>query len=87
MNFKLQHLNCKLFVNTFFSAKRIDKRQTEYANLHKTDDILGICFLHITFEPPHGKTNNLHMRKQRRLCFRYMDSTLPLLLKSEIASF
>ena len=63
------------------------------------------------FEPPHGKTNNLPRRKQRRrstiylgenkgadqlrrnceadqrLCFRYSDSTVPLLLKSEISSF
>ena len=57
------------------------------------------------FEPPHEKTNNLHMRKQRRrsasrlpdqlrgkreadqrLCFRYSDSTIPLLLKAEISS-
>ena len=66
-------------------------------------------------EPPHEKTNNLHihMRKQRRrsaaytyektktqisfavgnreadqrLCFRYSDSTIPLLLKSEILRF
>ena len=34
-------------------------------------------------EPPHGKTNNLHRRKQirrsaSRLCFRYSDSTIPL---------
>ena len=41
-------------------------------------------------EPPHEKTNNLHMRKQRRrsvsgnreadqrLCFHYMDSTIPV---------
>ena len=47
-------------------------------------DIVLFTFLH---EPPHGKTNNLHMRKQRRLCFRYTDSTIPLLLKSEISSF
>ena len=46
------------------------------------------------------KTNNLRMRKNKdadqlhrnreadqRLCFRYMDSTLPLLLKSDISSF
>ena len=49
----------------------------------------------IVNEPPHGKTNNLHMRKQRRrsasqlprsnweadqrLCFRYTESTIPLL--------
>ena len=51
------------------------------------------------FEPPRGKTNNLHMGKQRRrsasryreadqrLCFRNSDSTIPLLLKSEISSF
>ena len=35
------------------------------------------------FEPRHEKTNNVHMRKQRRradqrLCFRYLDSTIPL---------
>ena len=49
------------------------------------------------FEPPHGKTNNLHRRKQRRrsgnreadqrLCFRYSDSTISLLSKSKISSF
>ena len=42
----------------------------------------------LTFEPPHGKSNNLHRRKQRRrsayceadhrLCFLYTDSTFPL---------
>ena len=50
-------------------------------------------------EPRHEKTNNLHMRKQRRrsasrlhreadqrLCFRYSDSTILLLFKSEISS-
>ena len=49
-------------------------------------------------EPRHKKTNILHMRKQRRrsalgnheadqrLCFRYIDSTIPLLSKSEISS-
>ena len=52
---------------------------------------------------PHEKINNLHMRKHRRrsasradrgnreadqrLCFRYTDSTLPLLPESEISSF
>ena len=53
------------------------------------------------YEPPNGKTNNLHRRKQRcrsdqlrgnreadqRLCFRYSESTVPLLLKSEISRF
>ena len=47
-------------------------------------------------EPPHGKTNNLHMRKQRRisasrepapLISLHEGSTLPLLFKSEISSF
>ena len=50
------------------------------------------------YEPRHEKTNILHMRKQRRrsacggreadqcLCFRYIDSTIPLLSKSEISS-
>ena len=52
-----------------------------------------------SYEPPHGKTNNLHRRKQsvdqlrgnreadQRLCFRYSDSTIFLLLKSEISCF
>ena len=44
-------------------------------------------------EPRHEKTGFLPMRKQRRrsasqrLCFRYTDSTLSLLIKSEISSF
>ena len=46
-------------------------------------------------EPPHQKTDNLHMQKQRRrsaceadqrLCFRYTDSTIPLLSKSKLFS-
>ena len=49
---------------------------------------------HYTYEPRHEKTNVfLYMRKQRRghreadqrLCFRYIDSTIPLLSKSEIS--
>ena len=52
-----------------------------------------------TYEPSHQKTNNLHMRNQRRrsavqyctahqlLCFRNSDSAIPLLLKSKISSF
>ena len=44
-------------------------------------------------EPRHEKTGFLPLRKQRRrsadqrLCFRYNDSTLSLLIKSEISSF
>ena len=46
-------------------------------------------------EPPRGKTNNLPRRKQRRsnreadqrLCFRFSDGTIPLLLTSEISRF
>ena len=47
-------------------------------------------------EPPHGKTINLHVRKQRRRSAKLIsafvfatriDSTLPLLFKSEISSF
>ena len=42
-------------------------------------------------EPRREKTGFLHMRKQRReadqhLCFRYTDSTSPLLPKTKIAS-
>ena len=52
----------------------------------------------IVYEPPHGKTNNLQRRKQRRrsacsnceadqrLCFCYTDSTIPLLSKFKISS-
>ena len=51
-----------------------------------------------TYEPRYEKTDFLHMRKKdadqlrsncaadQRLCFRYMDSTIPLLSKSEISS-
>ena len=52
----------------------------------------------VVFERRHEKTGFLHMRKQRRrsacgnreadqrLCFRYTDSTIPLLPKYEIIS-
>ena len=53
-----------------------------------------------TFEPPHGKTKTIcicenkgadqlrgNREADQRLCFRYTDSTLPLLPKSEISSF
>ena len=48
-------------------------------------------------QPPHEKTNNLHRQKQsadqlcsnweadQRLCFRYMDGTIPLLSESKIS--
>ena len=53
----------------------------------------------LRYEPPNGKTNNLHSENKdtdqlrgnreadQRLCFRYSDSTILLLLKSEISSF
>ena len=51
----------------------------------------------MTYVPHHEKTYVLHMRKQRRrsaanrpadqrLCFRYIESTTPLLPKSGISS-
>ena len=53
----------------------------------------------LAYEPPHQKTNNLHICKNKGadqlhvnweagqcLCFRYTDSTI-LLLKSDISSF
>ena len=58
----------------------------------------GFAMYALAFEPRHEKTNILHIRKQRRnqlhgnreadqhLCFRYLDSTIPLLPKSEISS-
>ena len=41
-------------------------------------------------EPPIGKNNDLHRRKQKhrsQICFCYMDGTVPHLLKSKISSF
>ena len=43
------------------------------------------------FEPRHEKTGFSYMRKQRheadqRLCFRFTNSTIPLLSESEISS-
>ena len=35
-------------------------------NENKTNSIMNLVAQKITFEPPHGKTNNLHRRKQRR---------------------
>ena len=64
----------------FFICKRIDYPPTS------------------AYEPRHEKTNVLHMRKQRadqlrgnheadqRLCFRYLDSMIPLLSKPQIPS-
>ena len=53
---------------------------------NKTDDSVSLenFLLHTVFEPHREKTGFLHMRKQRRLCFRYIDNTIPLLSKSEI---
>ena len=48
-----------------------------------------LCFHRNTFEPRHGKTGLLHMRKQRcnqHLCFCYTDSTITLLPISEVQS-
>ena len=39
-----------------------------------------------TFEHRREKTDFLHMQKQRRLCFRYTHSAIPLLPKSGISS-
>ena len=41
--------------------------------------------LKLSFEPPYETTNNLHRRKQWRLCFRYSDSTIPPLPDSKIS--
>ena len=53
----------------------------------------------LTSEPPHEKTNNRicenkdadqlrgNREADQRLCFRYTDSTIPLLAKSKISSF
>ena len=77
----------------------------EKNNISYSDIGIGLtCLIHtrmvveIIYESPHGKTNNLHRRKQRRrsaftvkmisaYVFCYMDSTIPLLSKSEISKF
>ena len=58
----------------------------------------NLALVGFSFEPRREKTGFMHMRKQRRrsasryreadqrLCFRYTDSTIPLLPKSEISS-
>ena len=59
-----------------------------------------ICGFFLSYEPPHGKTSNLHLGENKgadqlrgnreadqRLCFRYSDSTIPPLLNSKISSF
>ena len=53
----------------------------------------SVMFPLLINEPRYEKTGFLHMRKQRRnreadqrLCFRYIDRTIPLLSKSETSS-
>ena len=63
----------------------------EYGHVqNKTQKSLAY-FMPLPYEPRREKTGFLHMRKRRRrsnqyLCFRYTDSTIPLLPKSEISS-
>ena len=64
-----------------------------------TRDPFSPEFIENLYEPRHETTNILHMRKNKdadelrgkreadqRLWFRYIDSTIPLLSKSEISS-
>ena len=75
-----------LLTNSLITLQILSREFTEYQ------------FFKNKIEPPHEKTNNLLENKDadqlrgnreadQRLCFRYLDSTLPLLLKSEISSF
>ena len=53
--------------------------------------VVYVRIVFLQYEPRREKTGFLHMRKQRRradqrLCFRYIDSTIPLLLIYEISS-
>ena len=41
----------------------------------------------LTWKPLHRKTSILHIRKQRRLCFRYTNSTITLLFFKLLACF
>ena len=67
-------------------------------NVHKIAYYLPEELIQPIYEPRREKTGFLHMRKQRhrsashreadqRLCFRYIDSTIPPLHKYEILSF
>ena len=61
--------------------------------------MMRVIYKQIKYEPVHGKTticigenkgaDQLRGNREadQRLCFRYSDSTIPLLLKSEISSF
>ena len=84
-----KHSKIHVYVSVVLSQNFVIAKHSEGKN--KTDLLEN--------EPPYGKTNNLHMRKQRRrsasrlnreadqrLCFRYTDSTIPLLSKSKISS-
>ena len=85
-----------------FIVRTLNSRGNQFANIRKnltniSRSTVTSCLM--THEPPHGKTNNLHRQKQRRrsasqyceadqcLCFRYTDSTISLLFKTEISSF
>ena len=51
---------------------------------------IKLASIYMYYEPPHEKTNNLHMQNQRRrsadqcLCFRYTDSTIPVLFFASV---
>ena len=76
----------KVMLNTLFSLKI--EIIIISSNYYIKRDATYIC------KPPREKTNDLHMRRQRRrsasryqrLCFRFLDSTIPLLPKYKISS-
>ena len=67
--------------------------------LHQLENQPFYVYAKKVYEPPREKTYNLHMQNKdadqlrgdreadQCLCFRYTDSTCPILLKSEISSF
>ena len=63
----IHHDSCVIEVHTepvprLFNFFMLNLAVTKFILLINAERIVGI----LTFDPPHEKTNNLHMRKQRR---------------------
>ena len=79
----------------FVSCYRNIKRtcfSIQYHNILSLILLEGFCMpfsCNIIYEPLHKKTNNMlsKCKADQLLCFRYSDSTIPLLLISKVSSF
>ena len=76
----------KSFLDATYVTKLPGNHFVLFHSLHSKPCIWGLG----RNEPPHWKTNNLHMRKNKgtdqRLCFRYTNSIVPLLSETQISS-